>query len=215
MRSEIIPSLFAKETGFFLLHRALMREHYSTFMMYLLRMPVSYFFQTLRNGSESRIFVALAIAISITFLISSFVHRSPPSAKADEGLPGIPETGQATVALAATTTKKIADEDLPMKIAEPMRAMHIANNGAVYLRGARIEALHDSSIEVRSKWGSMDFVWDVKTGIGTKYVNARGETMRESALKVGDIVAVTGVLDQSADTPSMRAQYIRISVPQK
>ena len=173
-------------------------------MMYLRRAPrdhISHFFAAV---SRSGIFAAFAIAISCTFIISGVVHGAPNTAAVAAQQPSVPNTGGIGVSLPATSNTP----------ALPMREVHIANNGAVYLRGARITRIEASSISVRAGWGSMEFDWDVTTNVGTHFINAKGETIRIGVLKVGDIVAVTGVLDQSADSASMRAQYIRISALQ-
>ncbi len=186
-------------------------ERYSSFMMYSWRLPRADFFRPYLHGtfdarSRSGIFAALAVSISLTFLIATIVQGYQDTSA--DTLPGIPKTGE----VLRVTDRVVATTSAPVAVrSHPMREVHVANNGAVYLRGARITAISSSSITVSSGWGSMDFSWDVVTGIGTRYINAKGEAIKRSSLKVGTIVAVTGVLDESAHSASMRGQYIRVS----
>ena len=186
-----------------------MSKRYSSFMMDLLPLSRARFLNNLRSVPRSDAFAALAAAIFITLAMAG-VTRSIPgkatqvaSVAAQAGVAGIPNTGTNSA------------PPVVVKDDGPMREVHVANNGAVFLRGAKITALHGSSIEVTAGWGSMDFNWIVHTPISTHYISAKGNAINNGALKVGTIVAITGVLDQSADVASMRAQYIRISAVKK
>lgn len=186
-------------------------------MMYSWRIPRADFFrahiqQVFYAGSRSGIFAALMLSITLTFLISTIVQLYKDTSAT--ALPDIPKAGEEIImsdkVIVATSVPVQSGEPVAVK-SGPMRELHVANNGAVHLRGARITAISASSIKVSSGWGAMDFSWEVVTGIGTHYINAKGEAIKRSSLKVGNIVAVTGVLDESALSASVRGQYIRLS----
>ena len=95
-----------------------------------------------------------------------------------------------------------------------MREMNIANNGLAYLSSAQVGSISANTIIVDMSWGSTVVTWTIDintqggTG-GTHFVRADGEAGTINDIKVGDIVAITGMLDQHLAIPTINAQYVR------
>ena len=91
----------------------------------------------------------------------------------------------------------------------PMLEMHIANNGLVLLRGARVISNSRGTIRVALAWGSGDFAWKVETDSGTEFLTTEGAKLSLGDIDIGDIVTVTGTLKSSGAEPVLEANYIR------
>ena len=96
--------------------------------------------------------------------------------------------------------------------------MHIANNGLVLLRSARVVSLHGNTITVSTAWGSADFTWTVRTDLihfetrsfGTRFIDRDGKKGSLSGIKVGSVVTITGALDPVAGEPTIDADSVRL-----
>jgi len=91
----------------------------------------------------------------------------------------------------------------------PMLEMHIANNGLVLLRGARVLSLSGSSMRVGMSWGSGDFIWNVSTAYNTEFFNTAGSKETLADIGVGDIVTITGTLSAGGAGPGVAANIVR------
>lgn len=85
----------------------------------------------------------------------------------------------------------------------------VANNGSVYMGGARVVSIQNGTLEVQVSWQSANLRWDIDTA-DAKYLDASGEPMKPDALNVGDLVSITGALSGSLSAPTVEASYIRI-----
>ena len=85
----------------------------------------------------------------------------------------------------------------------------IANTGLVYVRGARVTSLAYGQFSVSLEWGNMHFEWVVSTPSATRFVTSSGKKMSQAELYIGDSVAITGLLDTTARTPTILAQFVR------
>jgi len=90
-----------------------------------------------------------------------------------------------------------------------LREMHIANNGAVFLKSTKITALSDKVLSVSMSWGSNDFLWTVRYSYLTSVLDKGGKPSNLSSLKVGDTITITGTLATGATEPTVEAQVIR------
>ena len=93
--------------------------------------------------------------------------------------------------------------------AEVMREVHIANNGLMLLRGARVTSVSGNTIRVTLSWGSSDFTWVLLTDSGTTFLTASGEKQALSDIRVGDIVTATGTLNESGSSSVISADFVR------
>jgi hypothetical protein len=95
--------------------------------------------------------------------------------------------------------------------------VHIAQNGLVLLRGARIEKIQGTTLVVSTAWGSTEFNWSLETNasqygphsFGTRVMTRDGSKLGLSELAVGDRITVTGTLDTAAQGPTIRADTLR------
>lgn len=87
--------------------------------------------------------------------------------------------------------------------------LHIADNGLVLLRGVRVVSISGSTIHAQSAWGHSDFTWELITGPATKFFTSKGEKETLSDIAVGDIVTVTGMLDQQGGDPIVDTEFVR------
>ena len=102
---------------------------------------------------------------------------------------------------AAAATLATEDEDSP-------KAMNVANNGLILLRGARIISVDSDSIIAEVTWGSQNFIWNIKTERNTKFIQ-NGEKTTIEELRIGDVGTITGDLDTDAREPTVIADYVR------
>lgn len=91
----------------------------------------------------------------------------------------------------------------------PAQEVHIANNGLVLLRGARVLSLSGSTIEIGMTWGSSEFKWSVVTDFSTKFLDTQGEKMSVTNIHIGDSITVTGNITQSGIRPIIDATIVR------
>ncbi len=94
-------------------------------------------------------------------------------------------------------------------IEAPAVEIHIANNGLVLLRGARVTSVSGNTIYVATKSGSVDFVWIVQTGSATKLLTSKGEKQTLADIQPGDYVKVTGTLLESGARSRIDADFVR------
>lgn len=90
-----------------------------------------------------------------------------------------------------------------------MLEVHIANNGLMLLRGARVLSISGSTIHVGMSWGSSDFTWAVETNYNTTFLTSKGEKEALGNVGVGDTVTVTGQLSGSGTEPTIDADVVR------
>ncbi len=95
-------------------------------------------------------------------------------------------------------------------VENPVLEVHIAANGLVLLRGARVLSVSGSTLRVGMTWGSSDFTWLIQTTSATKFLNAHGEPETASSLRIGDIVTVTGKVARGGGEPLINAEFVRM-----
>ncbi len=96
--------------------------------------------------------------------------------------------------------------------------IHIANNGLILLRSARIVAVHGTTLTVSTNWGSTDLRWTVRTdastydthGFGTRFVDRVGKKLSLDDVHQDGNVTVTGTLDPTAQEPTLDAGAVVI-----
>ena len=88
------------------------------------------------------------------------------------------------------------------------KAMNVANNGLILLRGARIISVESDAIVAEVKWGSQNFIWNIKTERNTKFIQ-NGEKTTIEELRIGDVGTITGDLDTDEREPTVIADYVR------
>ena len=96
--------------------------------------------------------------------------------------------------------------------------MHIANNGLVLLRSAKVVSVDGNNITVSTAWGSADFKWIIridtshfdKRNFGTRFIDRDGKKGSLVDVQVGSIVTVTGALDPAAQEPTIDADSVRL-----
>ena len=98
--------------------------------------------------------------------------------------------------------------DLPVS-AGTLLEMHIANDGLVFMRGARVTSVSGKSIVVAIAWGSMGTSWTVHTNDATYFATRGGEKITLSKINVGDSITITGKLNQGASQPTIEAVAVR------
>lgn len=97
--------------------------------------------------------------------------------------------------------------------------MHIAGNGQVLLRNARVETVNGGTIAVSMAWNSVDFKWTVLTdassyetrSFGTRFFNRNGDSISLNDIQVGDYITVTGMLVGTAEGLMLDASSVRSS----
>lgn len=91
----------------------------------------------------------------------------------------------------------------------PIREVHIANNGLVFLRGARVTSISNETIKVEMAWDQSGFVWTLETGYNTQFTGLDGKEKALSDIQVGDTVNVTGMLKAGGTELVIDTQFVR------
>jgi hypothetical protein len=86
---------------------------------------------------------------------------------------------------------------------------HVNNDGSVLLRGAKITALNGATLTVTQTWGAYVATWTVVTDPSTELLRRYDGASSVTEFSVGDYVAVKGVLDASASSPTVKAIIVR------
>ncbi len=94
-------------------------------------------------------------------------------------------------------------------VKEPTREVHIANNGLILLRGARVLSISDNTIHVGMTLGASDFTWAAVTKYNSSFWKPDGTKGSISDINVGDIVTITGTLTGSGTEPAIDTEYVR------
>jgi|GEM_PF-5055729 hypothetical protein len=93
--------------------------------------------------------------------------------------------------------------------AAPVLEMHIANDGLVFLQGARVDSINGTTIQVETDFPGGNFVWMVQTNSGTQFPTPTASNTALSDVHVGDIVDVTGMLAGGSGQLAVNAQFVR------
>lgn len=101
---------------------------------------------------------------------------------------------------------------------KPSLEVHIANNGLVFLRAAKVVSIDGTTLTVSTAWGSSNFVWTVRTSassygtrsFGTRFIDLSGNPVAIDSIRTGDLVTATGMLDSNAKEPALSADMVRI-----
>ena len=142
--------------------------------------------------------IATVGAVFFAFSLFAFLFSFPPQRAAAEGVaPAAPAEGST-----------------PLRPLE----MHIANNGLVLLRSAKVVSVQGNTIMVSTAWGSADFTWTVRTdtshfetrSFGTRFIDRDGKKGSLSGINVGSVVTITGALDPTAGEPTIDADSVRL-----
>lgn len=88
--------------------------------------------------------------------------------------------------------------------------MHVANNGTVYLHGARVMSVSAGVLTAHLAWGSANLSWRVRAGDGTRYFDAQGEKVTLAQFRAGDAVIVSGSIDTQNGSPTVDADTVRL-----
>ena len=96
--------------------------------------------------------------------------------------------------------------------------VHLANNGMVYLRGAKVESISGTTLTVSTSWNAVKMLWTVRTDesyygkrhFGTNFLDSKGKTFALADLRQGNVVNISGTLDPTHATPTVKADAVRI-----
>ena len=92
---------------------------------------------------------------------------------------------------------------------EPMQEVHVANNGLILLRGARVLSISGNTIHLGMAFGPSDFTWAAVTKYNTIFLNKQGAKETLSDIGVGDTVTVTGLVTGSGAEPTIDTDFVR------
>jgi hypothetical protein len=79
----------------------------------------------------------------------------------------------------------------------------------VTLHGAKVTAVTGSVITATTAWGNSATTWTIVTDNSTSITRQKGGKSSVSEITVGDIISVTGMLDQNASAFTVKAKSIR------
>lgn len=152
--------------------------------------------------SRKVIFAVLASAVMLT-ATSIFMYQGVGAATSRSSSTNA-LSENATRALGAGAAASATSTEQPA-----MLEVHIANNGLVLLRGARVVSISSNNIRVATTWESTAVQWTLKTNSNTKFYNSKGETQTIGDIKMGSIVSASGHLSGSGDALAIEARSVR------
>lgn len=109
-------------------------------------------------------------------------------------------------AVAASPAKTIKQ----VVVAAPMQEVHIANNGATFLRGATVVSVSAAELMVKVAWGGTTLYWNIPNDPSTHFVGQSGEKIDRGDIHIGDTVMVTGSIVGGSNF-TVDAQYVRLT----
>lgn len=164
--------------------------------MFPLRIPIFPHAITLR---QAIMIVSIAI-LSLVFFIASqpVVSRSNTDS-----------SGAFSINPTQSQESSVHSGDVSTAMDTPVQEVHIANNGLMLLRGARVVSKYGSTVRVAMKWGTAEFTWSIWTDSSTNVFAADGQKETLKEVQTGDIVTITGQLLAGGTEPKVLAQFIR------
>ena len=92
----------------------------------------------------------------------------------------------------------------------PMREVHVANNGLILLRGARVISIRDKNMTVAIMWDNFNFNWEIKTHLSTGFTDGQGKKITINNIEIGDYVTVIGNIIKGGEISVVNASFVRI-----
>ncbi|HWP61263.1 MAG TPA: hypothetical protein VN495_01535 [Candidatus Paceibacterota bacterium] len=155
---------------------------------------------------NNRALVVAAGSIGVLFFAILFVYTGGA-----KSLPAL-FSGGATVGARSGTVYLSPEATAAAAAAAPQSTppseMHIANNGLVLLRGARVSSISGSALEVVVTFGGAPFTWEVETNAATAFETQSGEKGAQADIHVGDFVTITGMLAGVGTLSHVSATFI-------
>ncbi len=87
--------------------------------------------------------------------------------------------------------------------------IHLNDNGTVLVRGAKVTAVSGSTINASTTFGSTSLAWVINTDSNTRFARKFGGVSAVSEVSVGDLISVTGSLDMTAATLTVKASTLK------
>jgi hypothetical protein len=146
------------------------------------------------ENSFHKTFVVLAVSAGVVLLLGMamfFVRGLGASKFSNNSTP---------VALAVAPSSSTAPA---------MLEVHIANNGMIFVHGAKVTAISGDTIQTTMSWNSTNFNWVVQTTGMTKFFNRLGQKQYISDIKEGDVITVTGKLASQVNQFTINADFVR------
>ncbi|MCR4281385.1 MAG: hypothetical protein NUV88_03585 [Candidatus Kaiserbacteria bacterium] len=158
--------------------------------------PLSYF-------SSSKILVAIGVSSAVFLFSGLFLYQARAQTFVNSrGNAGSPLAVNKVSAVSSGPAVGAGQK-------APMLEVHIANNGLVLLRGARVISVSGSTIHVEMSWSSSNMAWAVATTYNTKFLTSKGEKAEIGDIAEGDIIRVTGKLVASGIEPIVDTDIVR------
>jgi hypothetical protein len=148
-------------------------------------------------------FAALLFAVTIAFFVfslSAFLFSLPSKSSASYA----PLVLSAVPSLVSGTGARTEE-------------MHIANDGLVLLRSARVVSVNGTTLTLGMSWGATAFTWEVRTAAssygsheyGTRFMDQSGNKITLDDIQIGGLVTITGMFDDTAKVPTVDADTVR------
>lgn len=96
--------------------------------------------------------------------------------------------------------------------------VNIANTGMIFLKGAQVVSVSETTIVVKTSWKVTKMQWVIHTEesylgkrhFGTNFFDFKGNRLAITDVAVGSIISISGLLDTSYAEPTVDADFIRI-----
>jgi len=114
----------------------------------------------------------------------------------------------ATVASADTSMTGSVQASSPQAVGSTLE-VHIANNGSVIVRGAKVTSVSGSSIMATTQFGSTAISWTANVSGTTSYLRRYGGASSLSEIQAGDYVSFSGMLDMTASQLTVNVTSVK------
>ncbi len=170
----------------------------------------------IESKPQLAVFVSVSIGTFVGGCFALVVAALPPRtdfARASDTEGRKQEFSTQTKALALATVPQL-QTDVEKR---PIQEVNIANNGQVYIRGARVESVSGTTIMISTTWNSTKMQWLIHTNasqygkrhFGTKFLDRSGEMISLSDIRIGDTVSVSGSLRKDQADLVVDADVVR------
>lgn len=160
-----------------------------------------------QSSRRQLVFVVAAVSALTLLWVGLYLYQAQAQFSVNKS--NVSETGVISKGSInhATGTARAATVSGPKKI--PLLEIHVANDGIILLRDAKVISVSEDTFHVLMTWNSVEFFWEIQTKFFTKVMTAKGEQMTLANIKVGDIVTITGELIAGGPEPIIAAQFVR------
>lgn len=115
----------------------------------------------------------------------------------------------ASLFFVAATAYALANDYNPASVGAGKPEVHIKQDGAMTIRGAKVDQILNTTLFLTTRWGTMSLRWTMKTDGGTKVVKRYGGNAQVADIKLGDYLDAEGEFFVGSDFFGLTARFVK------